>query len=338
MDNNKKNVHNSGPLGILVKSGQVKKVDFSEPYIQASSEESTLLQKNGSSYFKTEAGIEFTHDELIFVDPNECEPWGYANRGNDELGDIDSLVESIKSNKQLQPALIRKHPQPHDDIKYEIIFGRRRHIACQQLGIPFLAIYKAITNDQDAVASQDAENKLRNNVSNYSNAKLYQKLLEDRVFKTEKELSQKLNMSSSSLNDLMSFAKLPDDIVTKIPNIHGLSQSIAIKLLNLLNNSKENHEKILVVADQIGKSITSPSKLAYAIDNLASQNIKRKPESAKYYVSYTGKKLFTFKITANGTPCITINKKIANNIDFEEVCNQLCKYLEASFKTSQDSE
>jgi len=334
MDNNKRSVHNSGPLGMLVKNGQVKKVNFSESHSQGSPDEVNTPQKNASSYFKTESGIEFAQNELVYVDPKECESWEYANRSNDELGDIDALVESIKSNKQLQPALIRKHPQSHNGIKYEIIFGRRRHLACLKLGVPFLAIFKEITNDQDAIASQDAENKLRNDVSNYSNAKLYQKLIEDGIFKTEKELAQKLNMSSSSLNDLMSFAKLPDDIVEKIHNIHSLSQSMAIKMLTMLNSSKDYRKKILSIAHHIGKSITSPSKLIHAVNSLTEENIKSSPASVKYYISQSGEKLFTFKINTTGVPCIAINKKIVNKINLEEVCKQFCKYLETSRESS----
>ncbi len=184
MDNSKKNIHNSGPLGMLVKSGQVKKIEDTSAPVALVKELPTNSQKTGSFYFKTQSGIEFAENELMYVDPNKCEPWKYANRQEDELGNMDELVESLRNNKQLQPALIRNHPNPHDGINYEIVFGRRRHIACLKLGMPFWAIRKDIPNIQDAIALQDAENKLRNDVSNFSNAKLYKKLLLDGIFKT----------------------------------------------------------------------------------------------------------------------------------------------------------
>ncbi|HEO1499423.1 TPA: ParB/RepB/Spo0J family partition protein, partial [Legionella pneumophila] len=252
MDNSKRNVHNSGPLGMLMKSGQVKKIETAE-------EEVVLKQAapKAPSYFKTQSGIEFAEQELIYVNPEECEPWKYANRQEGELGDIDGLIDSIKSNKQLQPALVRNHPNPHGKIKYEVIFGRRRHIACMRLGIPFLVIRKDIPNVQDAIASQDAENKLRNDVSNYSNAMLYKRLLSDNVFKTEKELSEKLRISYSTFNELMAYSKIPEDIVDAIPDVHTLSKQLAVTIVQLLNKSKSNYDKMLSIANQLGKTITS---------------------------------------------------------------------------------
>ena len=337
MDNSKRNIHSSGPLGMLMKNGQIKKIEASEEINQVNN---YVNHKSTGSYFKTQSGIEFSEQELIYVNPEECEPWKYANRQEGELGDIDGLVDSIKAHKQLQPALIRHHPTPHGDIKYEVIFGRRRHIACLKLGIPFLAIRKEIPNVQDAIASQDAENKLRNDVSNYSNALLYQRLLEDKVFKTEKDLAEKLRFSTSTLNDLMSYAKIPDDIVKTIPNIHSLSKQLAVTIVQLLNKSEDNHQKILKVAGQIGKTITSQAKLEKLFE-AEQQHSTKKTNTLLSAVSYTtpaGKKLFTFKSDYRGLPSIVINKEIIDLINYEEMCNHFSKYFEKLVLESEYSD
>lgn len=337
MDNSKRNVHSSGPLGMLIKNGQVKKVgDQVEQKIEDKEKETQLSQRIGGSYFKTQSGIEFSEHELVYVDPNECEPWKYANRLEDELGDIDGLMQSIKANKQLQPALIRNHPKPHGNIKYEIIFGRRRHLACLKLGIPFLAIRKDIPNIQDAIASQDAENKLRNDVSNYSNATLYKRLLSDHVFKSEKELADKLNLSASTFNDLMAYAKIPHDIVKKIPSVHQLSKQMAVKIVQLLNKSKQNHQKILSIANQLGDSITSPAKLEQVLNKTENKTTKdvKKPIVARTYSSATGKKLFTFKSDNRGLPAIVINKDVVNQVNLDELCDHFSSYLEKLIEKS----
>ncbi|USQ15554.1 ParB/RepB/Spo0J family partition protein (plasmid) [Legionella lytica] len=326
MDNSKRNVHNSGPLGMLMKSGQVKKIEADEEGL-------ALKQATPKtpSYFKTQSGIEFAEQELIYVNPDECEPWKYANRHESELGDIDGLIESIKSNKQLQPALVRNHPEPHGKIKYEVIFGRRRHIACTRLGIPFLVIKKNIPNVQDAIASQDAENKLRNNVSNYSNAILYKRLLLDNVFKTEKDLAERLRISYSSFNDLMAYSKIPEDIVNTIPDIHGLSKQLAVKIVQLLNKSKDNYNKMLSIANQLGKTITSQAKL----EKIFEQNIlTQTSSSSKSYTSLRGKKLFIFKADRRGLPSIVLNKEIASIVNVEDMCEHVSHYLEKILEQS----
>lgn len=326
MDNSKRNIHNSGPLGMLMKSGQIKKIEPSEELIPQQNN-----QKTSASYFKTQSGIEFSEQELIYVNPEECEPWKYANRQEGELGDIDGLIDSIKAHKQLQPALIRNHPAPHGKIKYEVIFGRRRHIACLKLGIPFLAIRKDISNIQDAIASQDAENKLRNDVSNYSNALLYKRLLDESVFKTERELAEKLRLSYSTLNDLMAYSKIPHDIINKIPDIHSLSKQLAVKIVQLLNKSENNHQKILNFAHQLGKSISSQSKLEKRMETKISESNNQSAISesgAKYYSTTNGKKLFTLKSDRRGLPTLVLNKEIIGLFNFDEVCQQFSKYLE----------
>jgi ParB family chromosome partitioning protein len=338
MDNSKRNIHNSGPLGMLMKNGQIKKIEITE---EVQSEANNYVNhKSTGSYFKTQSGIEFSEQELIYVNPEECEPWKYANRQEGELGDIEGLIDSIKAHKQLQPALIRHHPAPHGNIKYEVIFGRRRHIACLKLGIPFLAIRKEIPNVQDAIASQDAENKLRNDVSNYSNALLYQRLLADNVFKTEKELADKLRFSTSTLNDLMAYAKIPEDIVKEIPNIHSLSKQLAVKLVQLLNKSKDNHSKILKIAGQIGKTITSQARLEklFEVEQKPSKKSTNTLQSAVSYTSPAGKKLFTFKSDYRGLPSIVLNKEIAELVNFEDMCHHFSTYLEKLLSQSEYSD
>lgn len=333
MDNSKRNVHNSGPLGMLMKSGQVKKIETNE-------EDAGLKQTSSRapSYFKTQAGIEFAEQELIYVNPNECEPWEYANRHVNELGDIDGLMESIKSNKQLQPALVRNHPNPHGEIKYQVIFGLRRHIACTKLGIPFLVIKKNIPNTQDAIASQDAENKLRNDVSNYSNAMLYKKLLTDKVFKTEKELAEKLRISYSTFNELMAYAKIPEEIIQAIPDIHSLSKQIAVKVVQLLNKSKDNYNKMLAIAHKLGKTITSQAKLEKIFADMAASQSSNSINRAKSYISMNGKKLFTLKSDYRGLPSIVLNQDIANYINVEEMCDHVFNYLEKAVAESEYSD
>lgn len=93
MNNSKRNVHTSGPLGMLVRSGQVKKVDVEDsPSILDKASASSASPRASGSYFKTQSGLVFNEQELIYIDPKECEPWQYANRHDDEMGDMEELI------------------------------------------------------------------------------------------------------------------------------------------------------------------------------------------------------------------------------------------------------
>lgn len=326
MDNSNRNVHNSGPLGMLMKEGQIKKIDESGRQHQHS--ELDTRNKSGTSYFKTKTGIEFSEHELMYVDPKECEPWRYANRHEDEMGDLNELIESLKANKQLQPALITPHTNPRPNMRYEIIFGRRRHAACLALGIPFLVILKEFTNVQEAIASQDAENKMRNDVSAYSNAVLYKRLLEDAVFLSEKELAAKLRLSTSSLNDLMAFNKIPASILTSIPEVHRLSVSFALKLCSLASRSQAHYDQLLKLAPYIGVTITSPVKLEKQLEANLSKVGPKKVFSKEQFVAANGQKLFILKQDQRGSPCIVLNRELSHSIDLRDLCDLIQTFLE----------
>lgn len=335
MDNSKRNVHNSGPLGMLVKTGQIKKIDLTEEPNQVNLQHVGLDGlKSPGSYFKTQSGIQFNENELVFLDPKECEPWEYANRSEDEMGDIDELIKSIRENNQLQPALVRTHPAPHNGIKYQIIFGRRRHTACLKLGFKLLAIKKDSLSLQDAISCQNAENKYRQDVSNYSNAILYKKLLVNKAFKTEKELAEKIGISSSTLNDLMAYTKIPQEILDTIPNIHQLSTYMAIKITRLLSTHEDALNKLIQIAPQIGKTINTPSKLESFIQSKSNHdlNVSRRTQTVQ---NSKGEKLFTFKIDHKGCPVVIFQKDLLAEIDFDQLCTQLKKAIEHCVKSGR---
>ena len=58
MDNSKRNIHSSGPLGMLIKSGQIKKIEDEVQLEPSSKEQTSVLNKTSGLYFKTQTGIE----------------------------------------------------------------------------------------------------------------------------------------------------------------------------------------------------------------------------------------------------------------------------------------
>lgn len=322
-----KEIHCSGPLGMLLRQGEIKPVSLT-PDSETPKNKHGLDRVNPKSMiqnYQTKSGIEFSENELVEVDPEECEPWQYANRSSDEMGELNELIQSIKLNNQLQPGLIRKHPNPHGKIKYEIIFGRRRHIACKELKIPFLAINRSILSNQDAIVCQDAENKFRQNVSNYSNALLYKKLIKDGTFTSDKQLAQFLNISASNLSELMNFAKIPQDLVSAIPNIHKLSISMAIKIVNLLNCGEKAKDVLMDLASEIGNKINSSNVLdkRFHAHNSKNKAINSLTVASTTYQTKSGKKIFTRKLDQKGATCIVFNKEFSEKIDFDNLCQAI---------------
>ncbi|MCP3679752.1 MAG: ParB/RepB/Spo0J family partition protein [Gammaproteobacteria bacterium] len=332
MDHSNRKIHHSGPLSMLLEKGEIKKIDEQEPVkVVSKGTISEQKQREHMTHFKTQSGIEFKENELFYIDPKVCEPWQYANRQENELGDMEALKQSIQNHQQLQPALVRPHPSPHDSIQYEIIFGRRRHIACLQLDIPFLVIRKNMPNVEEAILAQDAENKFRQNVSDYSNAKLYEKLLKDKVFPSQKALAKTLNLSPTSFTELMAFTKLPNELVEQLPNVHTLSKSFVTRMVSISAISQAHHDRLLEVAPRIGKTITSPTKLERLIQtSFDRKNMGHMKQviDTKRYKTKEGVRLFTFRYNHQGAPMITFNRDDLGNVDFEKLCLLLQETLE----------
>jgi ParB family chromosome partitioning protein len=340
MSNKKRNINLTGALGMLIKKGEIHKVDSVSDDLDRKSNTNNSKQDNFKSqeniFFRTKSGIEFKSNDLIYIDTNECEPWKYANRRQKDLGKekLDELIESIRINQQLQPGLIRKHPKPEKSgKKYEILFGRRRHLACSKLKIPFLAIYKDIPSNKDAILLQDAENRFREDVGNYSNAVLYKNLLNDGVFKSERELAKKLKISHNALNNLLSLAKIPTEIMDYIEHPNNLSKSMAIQMLKIISeNGNNGFKKLKEIAPNIGKGkpISSPTKLIQAIESKNEINGKRKkpPIVSKKYICSKGNKLFSFKYDRRGLPTIVFDKKVSQNLNIEYICGLLKNIIE----------
>ncbi|MDR6434632.1 plasmid partitioning protein RepB [Brucella pseudogrignonensis] len=75
---------------------------------------------------------------------------------------IDELAEDISAHGQQSPILVRPHPDAPG--RYQIVYGHRRYLATQKLGIPVQALIKSI-DDKQLVIVQGQENSSRENLS-----------------------------------------------------------------------------------------------------------------------------------------------------------------------------
>nr|WP_313014204.1 plasmid partitioning protein RepB [Brucella intermedia] len=103
-------------------------------------------------------------DRIIDIDVNDIAPSPIQDRfdGTYEESAIAEIVESMRERGQIVPGLVR----PLDDgtHRYQIVFGRRRWNAAKQLGLPFRAVIKELTDEQ-AIVYQGEENTNREDLT-----------------------------------------------------------------------------------------------------------------------------------------------------------------------------
>lgn len=263
---------------------------------------------------------------IISVDPELCEPWHYANRQENDYGDINELIKSIKNHSQLQPGLLRKISKSKGKIKYEVIFGCRRLLACKRLKLLFRAYLCEENNDEMAVKYQYEENKNRKDTSSYSDAMVYKKMLDGGLFNSAAELATCIKMPFSSLNDILSFTRIPNEILKRIPDIHKVSKNLAVKIYRIVSSNPKNYDAMLAIAPKIGKEITSAQKLEHYFSDQKSSYASRELIKKTCFNQY-GEPLFTVNCDYNGVPTVKLARNIVNDFDLEDYCQHIKSYF-----------
>ncbi|WP_370402696.1 ParB/RepB/Spo0J family partition protein [Sulfitobacter sp. JB4-11] len=149
-------------------------------------------------------------------------PWGPHDRlqltaVNSLDEEVVSLAESIKASGQQVPVLLR--PSDHQDGKFDVVYGRRRILACEQLGIPVKALIRTL-DDSEALIAKGLENASRQDLSFYERARFAHAILEQGH--TREEAQQALSISKNTLSQLERVARLiPDEVGMAIGPAHG---------------------------------------------------------------------------------------------------------------------
>lgn len=273
-------------------------------------------------------------DVIIEISPFKCVPWKFADRTDAEMGDIEELAKSIQKTGQHEPVLLRPLANANEGIQYEVIFGNRRWRACQLIGLNLKAIVKEIS-DQDAAIAQKEENENRADISDYSKAIHYQSLIDAGLFNSENQLALKLNIPRSRLNDLMSFNRIPKELISSIPSVHKLSLRTAIKLA-ILSKDKQVLPILIKMGNDIGqKKITAANiekKIAFFQAGNANQHAKATPVIGK-----GGAELFTIRLDSNGAPCIVLHKAARSVIDLEQIKETLRDFIDEAIEKAHKS-
>ena len=257
------------------------------------------------------------NSNIVEIDPRKCRNWKYADRNRFEMGNIEELVEDIKQNGQLQPAILRKIDSL--DYSFEVIAGERRWRACLNAGINLKAVITA-EDDAGCLIIQTSENK-KKSLSPYSLAIAYEKLMTDLNI-GQNELSRRLNIPKTSFSELMSFNKVPKEVWESVEDMTKVKPKTAAFLSVTCSKGEDYLNAVIKLAPKIkeGSGTDSLSKL---IDKHM-LNIKTNRNSSQVYESKTGDILF--RITSEGR--ISLSKSVLKKVDINNLAEHLGKYFE----------
>lgn len=209
-------------------------------------------------------------------------PWGPQDRleltaVNAPEGDVEDLAQSIKTSGQQVPVLLR--PADHRDGKFEVIYGRRRILACQELGIPVKALIRTL-DDREALIAKGLENASRQDLSFYERARFVQDILGQGH--SREEAQQALSISKNTLSQLERVARLiPDLAGVAIGPAHGAGRPKWMALAAAFEGGAITEDDVHRLLAGTPEDVTSDMRLQMVLDSLSKRGPKESRPTAR---------------------------------------------------------
>lgn len=204
-------------------------------------------------------------------------PWGPQDRlelttvnSGEDSDDVSDIAASIKENGQQVPVLLR--PAVQSDGKFEVVYGRRRVLACQKLGIAVKALIRTL-DDGEALIAKGLENASRQDLSFYERARFAQAILEQGH--SREEAQKALSISKNTLSQLERVARLvPDQVGMSIGPAHGAGRPKWMALAAAFDTKTLTKDKALRLLATLPEEVGSDARLQGVLASMSKRGAK----------------------------------------------------------------
>jgi ParB family chromosome partitioning protein len=236
---------------------------------------------------------------IVELNPTLIDPSFVADRMPLSSAGLESLREKIKEHGQLNPILVRPHPEV--DGRYQVAFGHRRLRAVTEIGRYVKAIVRNLT-DEELVIAQGQENHEREDLS-YIEKVQFAHRLEKRGF-TRATIMSALSIYKSDLSNMLSVAnKLPESTIAAIGPAPETGRRGWIELADLYAGHRKAIDR--AVSDPSFVEMKSDERFKAVLGSTKNQKDRAKTE---IWMSAKGEPLA--KITQNdGKLSLAIDRK-----------------------------
>lgn len=190
----------------------------------------------------------------VQVSASECSIWQGNARQYEALNAValEDLIESIRvEHGNKVPVVLRRTPD--GPLRYEVIYGTRRHWAVSWLNAnsyPEIKLYGVVERltDEEAFRLADAENRTRNDVSAVERGRNYAAALRSHYGGQQSRMAERLGISKGYLSTLLAIGDLPDAVMAAFPSITSISLNNIRPVLQMLG---DDHGGLLDRAEAI---------------------------------------------------------------------------------------
>lgn len=185
-------------------------------------------------------------EAVISLDPNKVDPSFLRDRVEEDDAEFETFKEGIRARGQLQPILVRRHPDDPD--RHMVVFGHRRTRACRELGIPVRAVVKDLEEIAHVVA-QGQENSRRSDLTFIEKALLARKLQE--MGQSKETIKEALTIDETLLSRMLSIVEtVPPRLTESIGAARGVGRDRWEALKKLVANPKKAQAAIGLAAEE----------------------------------------------------------------------------------------
>lgn len=200
------------------------------------------------------------------LDPNLIRMSAVQDRLDPSDG-LEELIQSIREHGQKVAILVRRLPSGN----YEIVYGRRRLLACRQLGQKVRAFVMELS-DEEALIAQGVENNARRDPSFIERAIFVSGIIAE-LGKTEEARKnaqtvayRALQIDESLVSRMNRIASaIPMDLIRAIGPAHGCGRRVWERLSKLCELHPDRAEALV---DRLPKERSSPERLELAINQM----------------------------------------------------------------------
>lgn len=151
------------------------------------------------------------------IDPN-------PHQARSELGNIQELMDSIRTKGILEPILVRSLGN-----RFEIIAGERRFIASKNVGLKELPCIEFDVPENEAMEIALIENLQRKDLDIFEEADGLNALI-DLYSYNHQEVSEKIGKARSTITEILSISKIPETVRQVIKSSGVFSRSTIIEI------------------------------------------------------------------------------------------------------------
>jgi ParB family transcriptional regulator, chromosome partitioning protein len=175
--------------------------------------------------------------------------WANRNAKSFDVPAFELLKREIAAaGENVQPVKVRPIA-PEGEVKYELVFGQRRHRACLDLGIDVNAVVQEMT-DQALFLAMDRENRAREDLSPYELGLHYQRALSSKLWPSQNVLASEVGITQAYVSKVLTLAALPPEVVGAFPSVLEIQANWGPKLIKRL---AEYRTEVLRVAKKIAQ-------------------------------------------------------------------------------------